>query len=413
MLAMPLVENDNTAREVSAALRWPPDSDKFRLFAGIILALFAVYARVFGAVTVNRLAADQIGDFFALWSTARLAIERPVAAVYDPAALKSFQLALGMDEGQSYPFPYPPHFLLGLLPLGLLPLGAAYIVFVAGTLALYLWATVGSRWRSPVTLAALLAPTTTITAVAGQAGFLAAALLIGGCRLAGTRPVLAGVLFGLATYKPQMGILVPVALVAAGLWRTILAAGATVVALAVVTSIAFGPGLWWAWIDHIIEYSGQFAAESSAIAYLMPTVSVGLAQLGAPPLLVGIAQFTAAIVAAIIVWLCFRGGPTPLAAAALFVATFLASPHAFVYDMPPVATAVLWIIAERQQAGEAFGTGEILVLLLVMVLPIALVAGPTGLPLMQLSLAMLLGIIAHRCLRRHSAVALTAARREG
>jgi hypothetical protein len=412
MLAMPPGENDNAAGEFRAVLRWLPDSDKFRLFAGIILALFAVYAVVFGAVTVRRLATHHTSDFFALWSTALFAIERPVAEVYDPAALKSFQRALGMDEGQSYPFPYPPHFLLMLLPLGLLPFGAAYIVFIVGTLALYLWATAGSRWRSPMTVAALLAPTTTITAVAGQAGFLAAALLIGGFRLARLRPILAGVLFGLATYKPQMGILVPVALLAAGLWRTVFAAGVTAALLVVVTSIVFGPGLWSAWIDHIVQYANQFAAENSAIAHLMPTVSAGLAQLGVRPLLVDIAQFAAAIIAAVVVWRCFRGGPTLLAAAALFAAIFVASPHAFVYDMPPVATAVLWTIEERQQAGEAFGTREILVLLLAMVLPIALVAGPTGLPLMQLSLAMLLGIIAYRCLRRDSVVAFGPAGRE-
>ena len=89
-----------------------------------------------------------------------------------------------------------------------------------------------------------------------------------------------------------------------------------------------------------------------------------------------IGQFGAAVAAAGVVWQCCRGGPTPLAAAALFVATFLASPHAFVYDMPPVATAVLWVVAERHHAGDAFGTGEMLVLLLAMMSPIALVAGP-------------------------------------
>lgn len=45
-----------------------------------------------------------------------------------------------------------------------------------------------------------------------------------------------------------------------------------------------------------------------------------------------------------------------------------------------------------------------------MVLPIALVAGP--MELLPLSLAILLGLIAHRCLWGHSAVAFEPARRE-
>jgi hypothetical protein len=102
----------------------------------------------------------------------------------------------------------------------MLPLVPAYVIAIGATLGLYLWATVGRGWFSPLTAAALVAPTTTITAVAGQAGFLCAALLVGGFRLAAGRPIAAGILFGLATYKPQMGILVPVALISARLWRT-------------------------------------------------------------------------------------------------------------------------------------------------------------------------------------------------
>ena len=53
----------------------------------------------------------------------------------------------------------------------------------------------------------LLAPTTTICLVAGQSGFLLAALLVGGLQLVARRPILAGILFGSLTYKPQFGVL--------------------------------------------------------------------------------------------------------------------------------------------------------------------------------------------------------------
>ncbi len=45
--------------------------------------------------------------------------------------------------------------------------------------------------------------------------------MIGACRLLGRRPVLAGVLFGLAAVKPQLGLLVPVALISARQWRSV------------------------------------------------------------------------------------------------------------------------------------------------------------------------------------------------
>jgi alpha-1,2-mannosyltransferase len=378
------------------ALRWPPDSRKFRLLAGILMVLFAAYLVTFLMIRVAGGKAAAYGDFFALWSSGRFLFDHPAAQIYDPAALHAAQVALGMDPHKGYPFPYPPSFLLALWPVALLPYLPAYIVAIGGTLVLYVWATVGTRWRSPMALAALLAPTTTITIVVGQTGFLAAALLAGGLRLAASRPIVSGILLGLLTYKPQLGLLVPVALVAARLWRTIAAACATTAALVVATGIAFGWTIWPAWLAAIVRYAGQFAAQNGAIAHLMPTVSVALAQLGAPPVAADLAQLIAAAAAACLVWRCFRGGPTLLAIAALLVALFLATPHAFIYDLPPVATAVLWTVAERRAAGEALGTGEIVVMLVAMASPARLVAGLPAVPVVVPAFILLLGLIVAR-----------------
>src|SRR5205823_10368143 len=141
-----------------------------------------------------------------------------------------------------------------------------------------------------------------------------------------TRPILAGVLLGLLTYKPQLGVLVPIALVAAGLWRTIAAAAATVAVLIAATGLVFGWSIWPAWLSGILAYSDQFAAESSEILHLMPTVFVAVLRLGAPPAAAQLIQAGAAIAAAAVVWDCFRRGATPLAAGALMTATFLATP---------------------------------------------------------------------------------------
>jgi hypothetical protein len=387
---------DALSENLKKSLRWSPDSDKFRLLTGTLLLLFGTYALAFMAVTVSRMTGPPSGDFFALWSVARFVFERPAVEVYDPASLKAFQLALGMDPGTNYPFPYPPSFLLALAPFGLTPYLPAYVLIIGGTLAVYVWATAGPGWRWPVLMGALLAPTTTITIVAGQVGLLAAGLLAGGFRLAATRPIAAGMLFGLATYKPQIGVLVPIALAAAGLWRAVAAACATVVVLVAVSSAVFGPVIWLAWVANIVQYAGQFAAESSEILYLMPTVSAALSRLGATPPAAHAVQFVAAIAASGLVWRYFRNGPSPLAASALFVATFLATPHAFVYDMPIVATAMLWFIVDRHRARDTFGSGEIAVMIVAMIAPITLVAGPSAFPLALLSLILLLAIIVRR-----------------
>lgn len=378
------------------ALSWRPESKKFRLAAGALLALSAAYGCAYLAVCAAKGWSLGFGDLFALWSWGRFLGDHPAAAIYDAATLHSAQLALGLDPGASYPFVYPPSFLLVLWPLGRLPGPVALAVLIATTLPLYLWATVGRSWRPLALFAAMAAPTTATGIVAGQSGFLAAALLVGGVRLAASNPLVGGLLLGLLTYKPQLGLLVPVALVAARLWRTIAVAALTALLLVVVTTLLFGGAIWPGWAMALPAFWRQFAVENSAILHLMPTVFATLIQFGIAPAYAQLAQLAATAVVAAAVWVLFRSGPGPLTGAGLLVAALLATPYIFVYDMPILATAVIWLVAERQQAGDAFATGEVLLMALALISPIALVAGTSRFPLALLSLALLLGAIVRR-----------------
>jgi len=213
------------------------------------------------------------------------------------------------------------------------------------------------------------------------------------------RTVAGGVLLGLLTYKPQLGLLVPVALVAAGLWRTLAIAGLTAILLVALTSILFGAAVWPGWAAALPGFSHQFAAENSEIVHLMPTVLAALLQQGVAPGAAQLAQWVTAAVAAATVWTLFRSGPRQLAGAGLLVAALLATPYAFVYDMPIVATAVIWFVAERHRAEDALGTGEVVILMLAMLAPITLAAVGPRFPLATISLILLLGAIVRRCRR--------------
>lgn len=382
-----------------AAARAAAGNARFRVVAGVLLVLFAGYAAVFIDITAHRLSLHPAGsDFFALWSTAKFAASHTPADAYDAARLRAALLAQGMSAASDYPFPYPPFFLFVLCPLGRLPFAAAYLAAMSVSLAGYLWATVGRDWRSPAMLAALLAPSTTIALVAGQAGLLAAALLVGGCRAIGRRPVLAGVLFGLLSFKPQLGLLVPVALLAAREWRAIAAALGTITGLAAASTGVFGAGVWSAWAHAMIPYADEFAsAAAGGLDHLMPTVTAAARSLGAPARIADLAQLLAAALAACVVWRTFRSGSGRRAAPALFAATFLATPHAFVYDMPPVTTAVLWLLVAPRPAAAPVAADEALVMIAALLVPVALVTGTAaGPPLAVLALALLLAVSARR-----------------
>ena len=87
----------------------------------------------------------------------------------------------------------------------------------------------------------------------------------------------------------------------------------------------------------------------------MPTVLSGLLMIGIPPLVAKSVQGVAAIAVAIVVARCYRRDAGPLATAALIVGIFLATPHAFIYDLPMVTGAMaLFIQARIDTTGSLF-----------------------------------------------------------
>ena len=90
----------------------------------------------------------------------------------------------------------------------------------------------------------------------GQNGFLTASLLRASLLLLERRPVLAGVFIGCLTYKPQFGIFLPVALIAARQWRACVSAAVTVISLVAASAATFGVDGWVAFPRAIFAEGG-------------------------------------------------------------------------------------------------------------------------------------------------------------
>ena len=323
-------------------------------------------------------------DFHAIWSYARIAWEDGARAVYDPAHLWQAELALGRDPARPPPLPfaYPPHFLLLIAPLAWLDYAPGYLAWIVATAALFVVASAGLGVRG---LLLLLAPATAATLIYGQSGFLAAALIVGGMRVVPTRPVLAGVLLGLATYKPQLGLLVPVALLALGQWRVMTVSCMTVGALALATSALWGGDIWGVWLAGLPEYRQRFSAEMGPYWYLMPTVEGTWRGLGGSDRGAHIAQLMVAIPVAGLVWWLFRRASYTIALAGMLVGTFLVTPHAFVYDLPLMAAAILLYLHTLPSSDTpSYGAA-----LLVIIAPAVVLATPSLAPLAVIAHAIL------------------------
>ena len=163
-------------------------------------------------------------DFINYFSGAYLALHQRVAEIYHWPAYHAFQEALvGAAVSPNYNYSYPPIALVLTLPFALLPYVPALGVWLAGGWYAFFRAL---RLATPnALLLALAAPAVFVNTYCGQNGVWSAALLGGGLCLLPRRPVIAGVLFGLQAYKPHLGLMIPVALLAGRQWRAFVAAG--------------------------------------------------------------------------------------------------------------------------------------------------------------------------------------------
>jgi hypothetical protein len=355
-------------------------------------------------------------NFFGIWSWARFEIEHPAALIYDHVAQHAFLLSLDPTFPVPMPFPYPPPYLLLIRPLGWLSYPIAQTIWSAGTLLAYMVAVCAPAWRLRVVLPALLAPAIAANLLYGQNGFLTAALMVGGIRLAQSWPCAGGILLGLLAYKPQFALLIMIALVAAGLWRTALAAAFTVAAAVVASLLAFGLEPWMAWIGAMPDFVAIVDSERGRLLSFMPTALANALALGASDRVAEGIQFATTAAAAAAVWFAFKRAlpaysPSTLSpalgigdglgaagerrVAALATASILASPYAFVYDMTLVAAAVAFIVAEYWTTLSAL---EVLVLGVAALLPAGMLMGTVP-PVSAAVHGLLLALILLRCRR--------------
>ncbi|WP_306120811.1 MULTISPECIES: glycosyltransferase family 87 protein [unclassified Roseitalea] len=292
-------------------------------------------------------------DFVSYWVAARQALAGAPHLPYDRALFEPAQAAHFPQSGY-FAFFYPPHYLAYMLPLGALPYYGALGLWmgVSFAAAASMLVAIAGHGRRTVILA-LAFPAAFLTLAHGQNAFLSAALFGGGLYLLPRRPVLAGILFGLLTFKPQLGLLIPLALVAAGQWRAIAAAGATLLALIAASLGLFGASTWLAFLAQS-EHAMQTMQFGLVDWYKMISTYAALRVAGLGDGAAMTVHLAVALaVAATIVWAWLpRSGVTHQTRSALLLTgALLATPFGLNYDLYLLAPALAFVAARGLRAG--------------------------------------------------------------
>ncbi|HUO01847.1 MAG TPA: glycosyltransferase family 87 protein [Rhizomicrobium sp.] len=353
-----------------------------RAYPMLLMAGFAAAILFLGLTAhgVNDYAGRPLGtDFSNIYAAGVAALHGHAATAFDIKAQWHNEQALFGTTTPLYGWHYPPFFLLVAATLALFPYGAALIVWQLATLLLYLWAmrtlirksampewTDGLAWL-PV---ALGFTAIFVNLTHGHNGFLTAALFAGALANLNTRPLVAGLLFGLLAYKPQFGVLIPLALAAGHYWRTFTAAAATILALAIAVTLLFGPEIWPAFFAGS-HFTRTVILEQGATGFeKIQTFFSQVRLLGGPVALAYAAQGAVFLFsAAMVIWAWQKPILFGARSAILCLATLLATPYALDYDLMLLAPALALIAAEGKVRG--FRPYELSLLTLLWLLPFA------------------------------------------
>lgn len=292
-------------------------------------------------------------DFVAFYSASRAVLDGDAALVYDENFMKPAQHSLVGDTTIGYlAFMYPPTYLLLVSPLALVPYFPALALWLLVPL-LFLLLTMGRRVDIPPVslLLAIAAPAVAQALFAGQNGLLFAALLAGGLLLQDRRPLLAGILLGLATAKPQLAILLFPALVFGRQWVVLLGAAGTLAVMFVMSSVFFGLEAWSAYAA-IPGQAREWLAAGQLPWPRMPTLYAAARLAGLSDTAAGLAQIaTGLAVLATVSWVWWRGTSVELRAAVLLAGAPLTTPFLYDYDLPFMLPALAIFIAHACNGG--------------------------------------------------------------
>jgi hypothetical protein len=284
-------------------------------------------------------------DFVNVWAAGRLVLDGHSAAAYDWTLHREVEVAaVGHEFEGYYGWHYPPTFLFVAAALASLPYLAAALIWLAATLPAYVAAVRAIIGERLGILLACAFPGVVWNISAGQNGFLTAALIGGVLVSLPRRPIVAGILLGLLTYKPQFGLLFPLVLLLEGNWRVLAAAAATAAAM-VAASLALGPDSWRAFFEWMpVTSTAVFADGRAGLNKLQSRFGV-VRWLGGSMTAASVAQ--GLLVAGLALALAKLWRATvryEIKAAALASASLLATPYLYIYDFPVLAIPLAFLL---------------------------------------------------------------------
>lgn len=341
------------------------------------------------------------GDYLVFWYSGLEASLGRALQLYDPAQFQKNMIEQFGGFGIAT-WLYPPHILFIFAGLAKLSYALSWLVFTLASVGVYLW-TVARLFPSQPRMLLLcsIAPATFICIIQSQTGFLVSSLLVGALFVMPKRPLLAGVLIGLLTIKPQLGILIPFILIFEKRFVTFAVAGITTIAVIGASALWFGIDVWQQYFSAMADGSSAALLKTIAAQPIgtMTTVYGFASALGTPHNLALMAQGATALICIIAAFVVSRSTIDHMSKMATYVLlSYLISPYIMSYDFQAVAIIAAMVICGI--GGQKYSLPERLLAIAALILPLIQLASEyLFIPVAVLFLICFTAMMVLRCVR--------------
>lgn len=269
------------------------------------------------------------------------------------------------------PWLYPPVFLLAIVPFCFVPFTTALVLWLTVTFLLALFALYRLLPKHKG-LAFLICgfPGFLMNMRWGQNGFLSTALLGFGIFFLESNPVLAGLMFGLLVYKPQMAVFPLLILLLSKKWRVLKWAVIFAAIGVAVSGALFGFDLWVQFFQSFFSSTaGLLCDNGMSLAPIQPSLYSTLRLAGLSDTVSYLLQALLGIAAAFAVWRVWRTTDRmALRGSALVLGIFLFNPYFLQYDLMLLSIPLSLLLYDFLEHGVH--PHEIVLLFLLWLLPL-------------------------------------------
>jgi hypothetical protein len=305
-------------------------------------------------------------DFSVFWNAGDLANRGQAVSAWNPELLNAAaHRTHGTASVGDSAWLYPPVFLLVVSPLAMLPYTPALLVWQALSLAMIAWALSRILRTRRELWIALASPLTPLVLAHGQNAFLTAALVAGGLLALDRRQWLAGSLFGILVYKPQLALMIGPLLLFSRSWRAVAAAALVAAALIGLSIWFWGIASWQAFFASLPI--GRHFMEQGSVGFHKSASLFAAARLWGAPVAVAYGLQALGLAFGLTLIWRLRSADSRVRAAGACAAIALSTPYLLDYELAIVGIGAAFLYAAA--AGGRFLTYERCALAFIWIMP--------------------------------------------